>query len=652
MAEVGVVGVSDQQRRLTGLILDTERASEQRQAALQELLRSNGPGVVSASASEAMNTVLLRVDCAYAPVVVRAFGAMSVVPERLWEPFVSLLNRCDLKKPAGLRAVAAFRSRAATEYLMQHVGNTQPGVVRVAAFSGLERLSGQRFGTDADAWAAWYDRLRDADEGEWVRALMYGLATHADGLNEQRRQNVDRTLELLRQLHLRTPNDERTALLVTMLGDSEREVQRLGLRLARGDLANGVVGVGPLGNAARALIDAVDPEIRLNASVLCLQTGVGLDADTLNARLNSEVDTPVLAVLLNLYVSMPTPGGLPAVVAMLDAESGDVRSAARMATIAGLRAGHAVDAAVRDRLMARSLAEASDNEAVPEGDRVVTPLGVAIALRFGIDEVLERLLDIMTRDDASAPGDDAPDEWLNDELVDVVARTPAGWGVVVRAASMRARWHRLLSEFVVRHGIAAELVGRVLEREAFGTTEEHAALAVDLAEGYGINDRLALALLLAEGHPASTQLILASIEVSGLDASGRELFEEASSAAAESLEALRARNAAASNPDTGGAPADQTAPAAAGEATNGDHAPGDAIDLEPDPEADPGAVVERPESTPADGVDASDAPDTPALPASPAPVGDQAGGSDETTDGSDETNGASATSATGDSLRS
>jgi hypothetical protein len=552
--------VADNQRRLVALVLDVARASEQRHAALSELLQSNGHGVVSPSAAEAMNTVLLRVDCDYAPVIVGSFASMSVLPERLWDPFVSLLNRCEVKREIGLRAVPVFRTRAAAAYLIKHTADREPGLVRVAAFEGLERLSGRRFGTDAGAWRSWHAAMEGADEAAWIRELMQGLAIHADGLRLQRRQSVDRTLELLRRLHLRTPAEERTALLVSMLEDQEREVQRLGLRLGRGDLASGVVSVESLGLAARKLIDVVDPELRLNASVLCLQTGVGISDEMLDARLRDEVDAPVLAVLLNLYAATPTQQGLTSVVEMLDASSGDVRSAARVATIAALRSTMPVETSVRDRLIDRvhghsAIADdvsgiVDDRLSEPiaaETDAAITPLHVAIALRFELSEFLDRLLATMSRDEPV------------DELVDVVARTPAGWGVVVRAAAADVRWHQLLSEFVARHGVAPDVVGRVLQRETFGSIVQHGELAVDLAELYPFQIRIGLAQQIYQRHPSSADAILATIDRDGLDAAGRQRLDELLELVMRAHDTVRAGSMTHkdSAPETDGSPSGQ-----------------------------------------------------------------------------------------------
>ena len=308
----------------------TDQASRlrERQAAASELVR-RGENAVRMAIIELLRTTERPLP---GPTigVLRAVAELATAPLWLEEPLVELpTNAGDEAAPAVLAALCSVRTRRAFEAILNATANgsdqaASPTQVearerrRAAAFDALERLTGRsEIASTSAAWEEWFGPLRFAPEAAWTAALAEGLAERADAVSATLNSTVTRLVDSLRRGYLDTPEGQRPARLVSLLGDEMTQVRTLGLELVERDLAN----ARPLGdavvNAVIPLLRDDEPAVRARAAGVLGRVAPMTAARPVAEALSAEQQPGAAAALLAAAVRWPEAAMTPAVVTWL-----------------------------------------------------------------------------------------------------------------------------------------------------------------------------------------------------------------------------------------------------------------------------------------------------------------------------------------------
>jgi len=136
-------------------------------------------------------------------------------------------------RAAAIAALSYDPNQRNAELLMLLTDPSEPARVRQAAFDGLARLSGiSTFGDDANKWQAWWETHRSLAPMDWYADLTNRLTRRNDALRRTNQRISDRLLSVQRLLYRATPEDQREALLASMMSDTDQTTRRLALELA------------------------------------------------------------------------------------------------------------------------------------------------------------------------------------------------------------------------------------------------------------------------------------------------------------------------------------------------------------------------------------------------------------------------------------
>ncbi|MGP1345410.1 MAG: hypothetical protein ACTS3F_01910 [Phycisphaerales bacterium] len=262
---------------------------------------------------------------------------------------------------------------------------------RAAARWMSDRLADPAIAEDPDrAWEAW---------GEWVlltepvfyQRLARAHARRAEAIARDREEITRRLTErrealvaVYRRLYARLPSEEKSPLLVEMIGTGIPALQGAACQLAMRTLQNAGTVDPVVTDAAAGLIDAPDPVVRGAATQLVEQLDPGALGSVAIDRLESESDPGVAGALMR---SLATAGGAPETTG-LDPEA------------ARARTGSLARAVVR--WLALPSADGGPEEAViPEAPRAAFDAAVSLLLqrtdpaRSGAPGAIDRRSEVM-----------------------------------------------------------------------------------------------------------------------------------------------------------------------------------------------------------------------------------------------------------------
>ena len=297
---------------------------------------------------------------------------------------------------------------------------------------------------DQKQWKAWWVEHRHLSDRLWLGAVADGLAGRNDRLVTRFRLIEDRLVEVQRQLYRATPQEGRSAMLVSMLNDPLTPVRQLAIDLCIQRLTD----TEPIGSELRtALLARLDDQSSTNrqrAALLLRDLADEVAAGAVAQRLISgtEKDPEVLRAYLLMMSKLPRQEVLGLALRwladpFLGGEAAGVLATAVDAGLLGEQQGH--EAAVRVRMLLdnsrepkpkfiellgrvgsnkdwRRIAQwiASDDDAIKQtaaqawadsprplkdliqyaGDPVIQPIVIAAARRRGKDpETLKRLVE-------------------------------------------------------------------------------------------------------------------------------------------------------------------------------------------------------------------------------------------------------------------
>jgi hypothetical protein len=252
---------------------------------------------------DALNTTRLEMPRGDLPDVL--VGMRRRLPADLEQSWAAVLGRYELQRIAEELEVIARDQRAPLEQrrlaiigighhrrafaatvLMDLIDPGQRGEVQGWAFDALATLSHQpHLGRDRAAWQRWWDRAGGLNRTEWQRQLHESLLLLTAEQRAMDQRLRDRLVESQRQLYRATAEEDKPAVLASMIADAIEPIRNLGMDLSRRRLEDGGVFPEVVRTALRTALRDASPQVREQAAMLLGQLsdepGVGIMADRL-----------------------------------------------------------------------------------------------------------------------------------------------------------------------------------------------------------------------------------------------------------------------------------------------------------------------------------------------------------------------------------
>jgi len=312
-------------------LTDPALPDDARLGAAKLLIAQSGPEGVEAKIAEEISRPLA--NGATGVVLIRAIAQSSNPRGGLFEIVAGRLKSATPEEaPRLLEALGSFRTLKSAGAVFEFTSPDRPPGVSTAAFGALARLSGRDdLGNDREAWRSWLSGLEASPESAWRDEIAANHAARADRASERARDLSGKLVDSLRQLHLRTPAEGRSALLAKWLKDAQPEVRGLGFELVGRELsASG--GLGPeVGEAALSLLESPDASTRASAARVIRQLAPGEANAAVLRALNAEQDPAAAGALLLAAARWPDRTIAPAMLRWLESDSSARQQAAETA---------------------------------------------------------------------------------------------------------------------------------------------------------------------------------------------------------------------------------------------------------------------------------------------------------------------------------
>lgn len=180
----------------------------------------------------------------------------------------------DQRAPLEQRRLAIIgighhRRAFAADVLIDLIDPRQRGEVQGWAFQALETLSHQpHIGRDREAWQAWWQHAGSLNRTEWQRELHENLLLLTAEQRGMDRQLRDRLIVSQRGLYRATGEEDKPAVLASMLRDPLEVIRDLGMELARSRLVDGGAFPDAIRVALRESLQDAAPHVREQAATL------------------------------------------------------------------------------------------------------------------------------------------------------------------------------------------------------------------------------------------------------------------------------------------------------------------------------------------------------------------------------------------------
>ncbi len=234
-----------------------------------------------------------------------------------------------------LAALASARTQAAVRTLLD-VARNAPAETRTPALQSLRRLTGRDLGDDLAAWSAWFAGVEFLGEADWRRVLWEGLAQRSDALAGVADTATLRLVDLKRRDFLALPQDgpARSQLLASLLVDELAPLRRLGIDLARRELANGRVPDEFVVDSTVELLGHPEAEFRGAAASLLAALAPVAAGEIVTEALLREQSPAAAGAMLGAAARWPRASILGTVLSWLEgdpaARSGAIEAAAAL----------------------------------------------------------------------------------------------------------------------------------------------------------------------------------------------------------------------------------------------------------------------------------------------------------------------------------
>jgi len=362
-----------------------------------------------------------------------AIARTALPPTGLYAPTASVAQEGNSRfSQDAIRALRSYRTREAVATLVAILAEPEVTDRQHLAGQSLAELSG-RDDIPLGGWSGWLSEAVGLSEREWQARLLAAHVRRADRLAVESRRAERQLADAWSRIHLLTPADQRSAVLVQLLESPIPALRTLGFDLVNREIGESRQLDPSVATAAIALLESPEPLIRVRAAQL------------LNRLAAAEAEAPVLAALAR--ETDPR-----AADALLLAVSRWASPSAVAPTLKWLRASPAT------RLRAASTAWAlyradvitseEDRRAVLEGvrrvpdERVTTAVCRLLAV-FGEAEDIERLRRLLSAEAATVRASAADALALLKDELDTVLAAATDDAALFEAAAKALRTHAL-----------------------------------------------------------------------------------------------------------------------------------------------------------------------------------------------------------------
>ncbi|MHC4414107.1 MAG: coiled-coil domain-containing protein [Planctomycetota bacterium] len=244
-----------------------------------------------------------------------------------------------------IHALAKFRSRESAVQLMALLDQERaaPPEITAAAGKSLEGLTGLPYGTDAQEWRRWWEKLKDEPIEDWLRIMVTHLSARTTELEQQIQQNkqanhvtAERLAQTLRELFLALSVEDQLDRLPELLGDDLTPVREFAVGRVERRLRDSERVPSPVQDKlAERVRDRTEvPALRLSAARLLNDLQYPATADLVAAAVAEETDQVIAASYLEILAKRPAPSGLdPILLWINDPEAGESAADALWAMI-------------------------------------------------------------------------------------------------------------------------------------------------------------------------------------------------------------------------------------------------------------------------------------------------------------------------------
>ncbi len=329
-----------------------------------------------------------------------------------------------LNSAPGRPSVAAAMAR--------YLDASTPTDMRSALSNALVRWTGcdECAARGVSGWREWWTRAESLDNDAWNIELARNFRTRAQRLARENDTLLASVVDLYTALYGATPQEQRSAVIASMLRDTHRQVNQLGLDLASRTLLN-AQPLGPgVASAAMLLLASDQEDIRASAARLIENLGAPITQAAVVEALDRESSPRVAAPLLRLSSRDPANVPVTAVLRWLRAPE-PAGSAAADAVLALHTAGLLERNAARDALS--TILDLEPTTMTASQARVLAALG-GPEDRAAIRLVVAQSTNAGARRSGAIALATNPDE--TDFLLDAAANDPAVYEGAARAIAM------------------------------------------------------------------------------------------------------------------------------------------------------------------------------------------------------------------------
>lgn len=248
-----------------------------------------------------VNDAELREDLTAALARFENSGVALALSQRAKNP-----QQTDTMRLGAIHALAEHRQAAVIDTLIGLTGNDQAEAIRNAAFDALARLTGiGELGRDARQWQQWWAQHRSLPRDRWLAQLVQTLSNENRRLAQGQDKLKRRLADVYNQLYLATAAEQRPALLIQMLDDSQVEVQLLSLKLIERQVLNAQPVPDAVRESMRQHLSDPSSRVRVGVANLLRDLDDGPSVPLVLARLAEETNPTVLGAYLSLLARQP-----------------------------------------------------------------------------------------------------------------------------------------------------------------------------------------------------------------------------------------------------------------------------------------------------------------------------------------------------------
>ncbi|MCB9839174.1 MAG: hypothetical protein H6813_07545 [Phycisphaeraceae bacterium] len=341
----------------TRALLSQESTPDDRRAAVSQLLESQRFDDLKA----ALDAGDPAVDAAIFQTIVD-LGAPP--PEQLIPAIIDKVESAGIDAdPMAVRCLATIPTKPAITVVVNilSLDAAPKRLLREAVATLREQTGRDDLGDDTAAWVGWWEEARWLPPREWEAMQAVAQAERARRLNRELQQQHDRIIELHRKTYALTPQEQRSALLATMMADSDSGVRALAFELAERALLNTQRLDDSVKAAAVVRLEDPIPTLRASAASLLFRLGSGAEAtEAIRRAIRRESDPVAAAAMLEYLRRRPIESDL---VVCIDWLSGlEPASSAAASTLAsGVTSGSLIQPRIWNHALANLRAIASDD---------------------------------------------------------------------------------------------------------------------------------------------------------------------------------------------------------------------------------------------------------------------------------------------------